>query len=71
MVEYMLMVDPSGESGFVRLRDVPKAFSQGYQRGYKLRAPNGQVIVAPLDFVDGYLRAGCSIIPDNPEKSSE
>ena len=72
MPEHLLMVDPSGESGFVEMKNVPTAFSQGYQRGYRLRQPNGKIIVAPQDLVNAYLKAGFSIVPDKvPSENSE
>jgi hypothetical protein len=59
-----LMIDPSGESGAVRLTDVPKALQQGYERGVRLQAPNNSVQVVAMSQVALYLSAGFKIIPE-------
>ena len=61
-MQTLLMVNPDGESGEVLMSNVPKALQQGYRRGVKLRAPNSQIVIAPMDLVNQYLVAGFSIV---------
>jgi hypothetical protein len=62
MAETLLMVDPSGASGEVEMKNVPLAFKQGYERGYRMRAPNGKIETVPLSLCSHYENAGFKFI---------
>lgn len=62
-METMLMVAPDGTSGEVLMKDVPEAFRQKFERGYRMRAPNGKTSVVPLSLVDAHLKGGFKIVP--------
>lgn len=57
-METMLMINEDGESGEVKLTDVPEAFKQKYRRAVKLLGPNNKQTVVAMDDCNLYLAAG-------------
>lgn len=63
LMETVPMIDPSGESGEVLMRDVEKARKQGYRMATKLFDLNHKIVIVANDDVALYLSAGFTIDP--------